>query len=269
MRTTVTTVCGVTCLRANSSPADCASRRPSELSLPKMSTTRRVAAAAGAAPGSAAGVATVAAAGPGAPADGASRLNGAERGQLLGDTVLQHLDLPLLQVGDELALLVAHDEVERDDLGARHEARSRCRRLGRRAAPGRTRATPAGKHPRRPNPPSASTCCLLMSGAHPDSRIIAETRAQDTLSFRRALERGGSRPCGTVGRGAGPFRRARRRLHGHEEQDHDDRSADPDRPPDRSCRFSARASSRFSASPCLRRSSREKRRHSPSWAPGS
>ena len=71
MRTTLTTVCGVTCLRANSSPADCASRRPSELRRPKISTTRRVA-AAGAAPGSAAGVTTVAAAGPGTPAAGAA-----------------------------------------------------------------------------------------------------------------------------------------------------------------------------------------------------
>ena len=61
-RTTVTTVGGATCLRANSSPADCASRRPSELSRPKASTTRRAAPS----------VPTEGAAAPGAtPAEGA------------------------------------------------------------------------------------------------------------------------------------------------------------------------------------------------------
>ena len=252
MRTTVTTVCGVTCLRANSSPADCASRRPSELSLPKISTTRRVAAAAGAAPGSAAGVATVAAEGPGDASSRGRRRNGAERGQLLEDSVLQHLDLSLLQVGDELALLVAHDEVERDDLGARNEAGSRRRRLGsgRRLGGGRR----LGERERRQEENSRDdrTRHLLRHAASwcPEHTPTLALLPRRGLRIPLLLPRTRSRAASTVW-----YRRARRRLRGHEEND---------RMRDRLPSFF----SRLSASPRLPRSSPEKRRRSPSWAPG-
>ncbi len=56
------------------------------------------------------------------------RLDGAERRQLLGNPALEDLDLALLEVRDELALLVADDQVEGDHLRARLELRGRLLR---------------------------------------------------------------------------------------------------------------------------------------------
>ena len=270
MRTTVTTVCGVTCLFANSSPADCASRRPSELSRPKMSTTRRVATGA-AARRRARPPAWL----PPRPRRPGRRGAGDAVGMARNEVSFWRTPSSSTWTSLSCRSVTSLPFLSRTTRSSATTSAPDTKRGAVAGAWGAGGAWAKAKRRQKENTRDDRTRHLLRHAASwrpeqtPTLRIIAETRALDTPPF--APLSSAEAPGRVVPSAAAPRARARPRTAPSRQRgvEHDDRK-DLDRPP--AARLPLRRREPRLA-PLRRRASgaprRRRRRHNPSWAPGS